>query len=218
MTKYPNYHIHGENSIIVYFSKQIEEKNLTWITNAHKEIKTILADNYLDGIACYQNLTIFYNINNLSVTQAITRIQQAVNASNKDAKNNTKHIRIPVFYDKSTGLDLSHILQQKSLSKQQFIKLHTQQIYRVYGVGFLANFAYLGNLDKKLCLPRLTTPRENVPAGSVGIADCQTGIYPTTSPAGWHIIGQTSLDLSSKGNITFNVGDYVQFFAIDSLN
>lgn len=215
MPKYPNCHIHSENSIIIYFSKAIKEENLTWIANTHQTIKKKLGTHYLDGVACYQNLTIFYDLNNLNSNQAMAQIQNAINNHHKPQKNNAKHIRIPVFYDESIGFDLLTVLQHKQLSKTALIQLHTEQSYRVYGVGFLPNFAYLGILNKNLYSPRLNTPRSTIPAGSVGIANDQTGVYPIASSAGWQIIGTTPLDLSINGNIIFCIGDYIEFYAIN---
>ena len=207
----------SENSIIIYFSNKITPHLFQKIMTCHQKIIQVFGQYYLDGVACYHNLTIFYDINHLTQNQALKLIELALSQANKEPMmtNQTKHIVIPVYYDDKVGFDLSDLLKQKRLTKQALIDLHTQTHYQVYGVGFAPNFAYLGKLNEKLCTPRLSKPRASVPAGSVGIADCQTGVYPIDSPGGWSIIGRTPWDLSINGKVRFSLGDLVSFQAIN---
>ena len=121
--------------------------------------------------------------------------------------------RIPVSYD---GPDLEAVAEQLNLSPERIIELHTRPIYRVFLVGFVPGWAYLGPLDEALELPRRQVPRVQVPAGSVAIAGRQTGIYPLPTPGGWHLIGRTSVKLflpDSDPPCLFRAGDRVKFFA-----
>lgn len=121
---------------------------------------------------------------------------------------------IPVCYDQSFGLDLLTLAEQKSLSVEEIIQIHSGQTYQVCAIGFAPAFAYLGEVDERIASPRHASPRLKIPAGSVGIADRQTAIYPKASPAGWQILGQTPWDLSLNNphNLTrFRVGDQVKF-------
>src|SRR6266702_8181057 len=121
--------------------------------------------------------------------------------------------RIPVVYD---GPDLEEVERRTGLSRQRVIELHGRPIYRVFLVGFVPGWAYLGSLPEELVLPRRSTPRTQVPAGSVGIAGPETGIYPLTSPGGWNLIGRTSVKLflpDSDPPSLFRAGDRVKFFA-----
>jgi inhibitor of KinA len=122
-----------------------------------------------------------------------------------------------VCYAERFALDLEELVQQKHLSKQEIIQLHTSITYRVYMIGFLPGFAYMGEVDEKIAMPRRQQPRTAVPEGSVGIAGAQTGIYPFTSPGGWNIIGRTPLKLFDKDKeepTFFKPGDEVTFYSI----
>lgn len=120
--------------------------------------------------------------------------------------------RIPVVYD---GPDLDEVASRLGLSRERVVELHVRPIYRVFLVGFVPGWAYLGPLRDELVLPRRSTPRTQVPAGSVAIAGQQTGIYPLASPGGWNLIGRTSVRLflpDSDPPSLFRAGDRVKFF------
>jgi KipI family sensor histidine kinase inhibitor len=124
--------------------------------------------------------------------------------------------RIPVVYD---GPDLAEVAAAIGLSTQQAIDLHGRPIYRVFLVGFVPGWAYLGPLADDLVLPRRAVPRTQVPAGSVAIAGHQTGVYPLVSPGGWHLIGRTSVKLflpDSDPPSLFRAGDRVKFFPVNA--
>lgn len=121
--------------------------------------------------------------------------------------------RIPVVYD---GPDLESVAARLGLSVADIAALHSRPIYRVFLVGFVPGWAYLGPLPEELALPRLEVPRKQVPAGSVAIAGRQTGVYPLPSPGGWHLIGHTSVRLFFPDRdppSLFRAGDRVKFFA-----
>jgi inhibitor of KinA len=129
---------------------------------------------------------------------------------------NEEPVRISVCYETEFGPDLRELSLSRQLSIEEAIHLHTNRIYRVYMIGFLPGFTYLGKLD-----PRLETPRKTRPvpvlAGSVGIAGNQAGIYSLNSPGGWHIIGRTPVKLfdPAKGiPVRLKTGDQVQFYPV----
>lgn len=118
---------------------------------------------------------------------------------------------IPVIYD---GPDLDEVATVHGLSREQVIDIHMAAVYNVYMMGFLPGFAYLGILDPQIATPRRASPRKKVPAGSVGIAGNQTGIYPLESPGGWQLIGRTEVGLflpESDPPCLLRPGDRVQF-------
>ena len=102
--------------------------------------------------------------------------------------------KIPVCYDAVFGIDLEAISKEKNLSKEEIIKRHSQAIYTVYFIGFLPGFLYLGGLDESLHVPRKSTPRLQIEKGAVAIGGNQTGVYPTESPGGWNIIGNSPIE------------------------
>lgn len=121
--------------------------------------------------------------------------------------------RIPVVYD---GPDLREVAARLNVSPEKIAEIHSRPIYRVFLVGFVPGWAYLGPLPEELELPRRHVPRTQVPAGSVAIAGRQTGIYPLPTPGGWHLIGRTSVKLFLPDRdppCLFRAGDRVKFFA-----
>lgn len=119
-----------------------------------------------------------------------------------------KRIDVPVRYD---GPDLGFVAETHRLTAAQVVDLHASVEYLVAFLGFAPGFAYLLGLPKQLATPRLASPRPNVPAGSVGIAGNQTGIYPSASPGGWQLIGQTDLELHPEWAMP---GDRVRFVPV----
>jgi len=122
--------------------------------------------------------------------------------------------RIPVVYD---GPDLEDVARAVGISAAEVVALHTRPIYRVFLVGFVPGWAYLGPVPEALDLPRRDVPRTQVPTGSVAIAGRQTGIYPLPVPGGWHLIGRSSVKLflpDSDPPSLFRAGDRVKFFAV----
>jgi inhibitor of KinA len=120
-----------------------------------------------------------------------------------------KRVTVPVYYDVEVGLDLLQVAHQVDCAVGDVIHYHHTPVYYVYAMGFLPGFGYLGTLDSILRVPRQSTPRSCVPAGSVAIAGAQTAIYPKDSPGGWWILGKTPLPLPE-----FHAGDEVCFVPI----
>ena len=126
-------------------------------------------------------------------------------------------MEIPVCYAMEFGPDLFDVAESHGLESEEVVRLHCEAEYRVYFVGFSPGFPYLGGLPPGLATPRLATPRTRVPAGSVGIAGTQTGIYPMASPGGWRLIGRTPLRLFDSGcpeRMLLRMGDRVLFRSI----
>jgi len=123
-------------------------------------------------------------------------------------------VTVPVHYGGSHGPDLAVVADQVGCTEADVIDLHASETYRIYMLGFLPGFAYMGSLSPQLALPRLATPRVEVPRGSVGISGRQTGVYPMAAPGGWHLIGRTALrpfDLRREDPFLFQTGDAVRF-------
>ena len=124
-------------------------------------------------------------------------------------------VTIPVCYGGTFGPDLAFVAQHAGLTEAEVVRRHTGRDYRIYMLGFLPGFPYLGGLDPGLFTPRLQNPRTAIPAGSVGIGGEQTGIYPVASPGGWQLIGRTPLDLfDPERPPRYAAGDRIRFTAI----
>lgn len=129
-------------------------------------------------------------------------------------------VEVPVCYDEAFGEDLLPLAREKSLSPEQLVEIHCAPIYTVYMLGFAPGFVYLGGLDERLVAPRRDTPRANVAAGSVAIANHYCGIYPAELPGGWHILGRTPLclfDLSRDPPSRFSAGDRIKFVPVSAV-
>jgi inhibitor of KinA len=134
------------------------------------------------------------------------------------AWGNGRPLRIPVCYEGDYAPDLSVAATRLGMTEQEVVDLHSAGVYRVFMIGFLPGFAYMGKLDERLQLPRKLQP-VNVTAGGVGIAGVQTGIYPLNSPGGWHIIGRTPValfDANADPPVNLRSGDHVQFYPVSS--
>jgi len=124
---------------------------------------------------------------------------------------------IPVCYHRELAPDLESFCRKKEISKKTLIEWHTSPEYRVYFLGFLPGFLYLGGMDKRLNLERKSTPRQSVPKGAVGIAGNQTGVYPQASPGGWNLIGRSPAEffsLQQSPPISIKPNDRVKFKSI----
>jgi KipI family sensor histidine kinase inhibitor len=130
-----------------------------------------------------------------------------------------RQIEIPTCYGGEFGPDLNDVAALHGLTPAQAIELHASVTYLVYFLGFVPGFAYLGELPEALATPRLATPRRSVPAGSVGIAGNQTGVYPFATPGGWRLIGRTPIGMfrPDRANMSFlSIGDCVRFTPISA--
>jgi len=192
------------DSAILYFKKIISEEVLDHVQHAYLALKTL--DHIIDLTPSYNSILIQYDIchyDHLSIKEAV--LKQISQYQEKTPERSSKLIEIPVDY--SQGIDLERVARMNSLSTQEVIEKHTQTTYRVYAVGFMVGFAYLAKVDDAIATPRLSSPRDKVPKGSVAIADIQTAIYPQDSAGGWNIIGHTDFEEFER----FEVGDSVRF-------
>ncbi len=126
---------------------------------------------------------------------------------------------LPTTYGGEYGPDLEAVADHNQVSAAEVIRIHSGTAYRVYMIGFSPGFPYLGGMDSQIACPRLSTPRTRVPAGSVGIAESQTGVYPTASPGGWRIIGRTPIrlfDHTKSPPSVLQPGHFVRFVPVES--
>lgn len=203
----------GDSALIVTFEKVISEatnQKVIALYDALKSEKRIL---YL--IPAYNSLTIGLKLEQWSLSSASMSIQKTIDQLSTTALTVVgRSYTIPVCYKAPFDLDSNDVCEQTNLSKKELIEIHSSQTFRVYMLGFVAGFAYMGSLPNHLACKRKATPRLRVPKGSVGLAGLQTGIYPTEAPGGWQIIGQTPLrmfDGNRPETSLLRPGDHVKF-------
>ncbi len=164
------------------------------------------------AIAGYASVTVHFDPDQTTHAALTTAIRRLASKRPPMSEPGRLH-RIPVVYD---GPDMEAVVAVLGLPAATIVEIHTRPIYRVFLVGFVPGWGYLGPLPEELELPRREVPRTKVPAGSVAIAARQTGIYPLATPGGWHLIGRTSVKLflpDSDPPCLFRAGDRVKFFA-----
>lgn len=208
----------SETNLIIYFDQEIEVETVPIIGAICDKIRTDIGESIVEVIPSYTSILVQYNPFIISYNQLIaslTHILAAIESYGIEAKG--KCIDLPIYYDFKTGPDLERVASMNNLSISEVIERHIDQEYLVCAVGFAPGFAFLAKVDEHIATPRHTTPREFVPAGSVGIADQQTAVYPNDSPGGWNIIGNCPIPLYQPNQepITpFEVGDSVRFYPI----
>jgi inhibitor of KinA len=178
----------------------------------------------IETVPAYSSLTIFFDLPLVrrsfpeyptAFSSVKSFVENLLILSSDKSPKTPEAIRIGVDYGFESAPDLEFVAQKSGLKVDDVIKIHTARVYRVFMVGFLPGFAYMGEVDQRIATPRKQTPRLKVPRGSVGIAGKQTGIYPLESPGGWQIIGRTAVELfqpDSKNISRLKTGDLVQFY------
>jgi inhibitor of KinA len=171
----------------------------------------------LEYIPTYRSIIIFYD----SLLTDASKIEDQVLALEDQLSEISipppETVKIPVCYGGDLGPDMEFVAKTHDLMVEDVIRIHSEPEYQIYMIGFTPGFPFLGGLPEVLHTPRLQTPRKVVPAGSVGIANNQTGIYPIDSPGGWQLIGRTPLSLFDprKPNpFLLKAGDKLKFYPI----
>ena len=170
-----------------------------------------------DLVPTYRSILVYYDPIRIGHSGLEARIRALELHLAGEVAEVPRVVEIPTVYGGGYGPDLEHVASHCGLSTDDVIKLHSGTDYLIYMMGFTPGFTYLGGMSEKIATPRLQTPRGVVPAGSVGIADGQTGVYPTESPGGWQLIGRTPLELFDPGRdppVAVDVGDYVRFVPV----
>ena len=212
-----NIQIAGENALIIYFSEQVTSVCAAKVQQAEQLIRTQMANDIVDLVPSYASILVVFNMLDIDHHQLRNKLRSVLKQLNSATKEQGQLIELPVYYSAKSGPDLARIAQHADLTVEEVILLHQAQEYHVYAIGFAPGFAYLGEVDARIAMPRLATPRQAVPRGAVAIADRQTAVYPSKSPGGWNIIGlcpQRMFDASAEKTMPVNVGDRVRFKAI----
>jgi KipI family sensor histidine kinase inhibitor len=178
-----------------------------------------LGEDLIDLIPSYHSLLVIYNPLSIDYQKIEQEIRDTIGRWKANYQpQQSRIVELPVYYSPESGPDLQRIADHSGLSIDQVIELHQQTEYTVYAMGFAPGFAYLGEVDERIAMPRLATPRHNVPQGAVAIADRQTAIYPSQSPGGWNLVGLCPLSLfnaDKRPHSPMQVGDKLRFKSID---
>lgn len=202
----------GDSAILIQLGDEIDP-----ILNQRVLVLSALLQSIpavVETVPAYCTVLVHYDPLATTNNQIKNLIEEKISLLDDSTHSPSRRLEIPVLYGNASGPDLEPAATTLALSPSELIRLHSEREYTVYMMGFTPGFPYLGILNEKLSLPRMSTPRTRVPAGSVAIAGSQTGIYPVDSPGGWHILGWTPLQLFDPMNenpFLFAPGDTVKF-------
>nr|WP_235918072.1 5-oxoprolinase subunit PxpB [Paenibacillus lutrae] len=234
----------GDQALLVRFGESFSEELSQQVLAAEAVLVRNPFPGLVETVPTYHTLTIWYSVPDVLAAQSAERARNAGNdlfhtempvfdwvsrqveklltpaplernypdASAGPAGGRVKII--PVCYGGEYGPDLEEVAQIHGLTAEEVIRLHSGACYRVYMIGFIPGFPYMGGLPSALATPRRSNPRVQIPAGSVGIGGTQTGVYPLASPGGWHLIGRTPYELFTPDHDTptlLQAGDRVRF-------
>lgn len=213
-------HPMGDEAVLIQFEQKIDAQINDKVNRLGEFLEHKLVDRIQYVVPAYCSLTVVFD---KSIIDFDTLEQEIVLALDSIVEEDYpgRLLYIPVCYDKSFASDLEEVCRQTNLTSTEVVRMHCEQQYRIYMIGFLPGFPYLGQLPEELICERKSIPELKVPAGAVAIAGRQTGIYPNESPGGWHVIGRTPLpllDLKSEHPFLFHQGDRVQFYSVSKSN
>lgn len=214
----------GDQAIQVIFEQKIDEKINEKVMALRDRLSSdagafshVPKGAVLETIPAYASLLIYYNPMMTDYGSVKEWLELLLTESGKGKQSTGRLIEIPVCYGGRYGEDLKFVASHAGMTEEEVIRIHSGRDYRIYMLGFLPGFPYLGGMDERIFTPRLQSPRTRIPAGSVGIGGEQTGIYPVESPGGWQLIGRTPVKLfnpQNNGELPYEAGDRIRFIPI----
>lgn len=213
----PRVEVVAIDCLMVRLFDEIAESNMPWMLAAGARLREGFAGHLIDLVPSYTTVMVHYDLLALSPSQAREIIVQAMTDLSPDVQASGRCHALPVWYDVSVGPELRLLSQRSGLPVPQVVRRHCEREYQVFALGFAPGFAFMGLVEEVLATPRLNTPRKQVAAGSVGIAERQTAAYPSVSPGGWNLIGRTPaklFDRQREGYSLMQPGDTVRFVSV----
>jgi len=210
----PRFLLAGDRGLLVEFGASIDPEINQKVRQIFFSLEKIPIDGVTEIIPTYRSILIFYDPFRSDPERLKKEILDRENKLGSWEIPPTETIEIQVAYGNDFGPDLEFVAQHNNLTPEEVIQIHTSGTYLIYMLGFTPGYPFLGGLSEKIFTPRLENPRLVVPAGSVAIANNQTGIYPIDSPGGWQLIGRTPIKLydpTGSPPILLKAGNYVSF-------
>ena len=208
----------GDQALIVEFGDAISPEINRRVHDLAHAIESARVRGVYDLVPTYRSLLVYYNPMRTTWTELESDLHSLLDAARELDAAKPRVVRIPTLYGGEYGPDIEFVASNAGLSVDEVVETHSGSDYLVYMMGFSPGFPYLGGLAEQLATPRLESPRLEIPAGSVGIAESQTGVYPVASPGGWQLIGRTPLrlfDETSEQPALLRAGDYIRFVPLD---
>lgn len=207
----------GDRGILVEYGDAISPEINTKVRVMAMAIAEVKPDGIIEVIPTYRSLLIVYDplITSLKELEDVMQVMES--RMDRMEIPPPRTVEIPVLYGGDFGPDIDFVAQAHNMTVEDVIRIHSGTLYQIYMIGFTPGFPFLGGLPEELHTPRLESPRALVPAGSVGIANNQTGMYPVDSPGGWRLIGRTPLKLfdpSKENPFLYRAGDMIRYVPI----
>jgi inhibitor of KinA len=207
----------GDSAVIVELEDRIDVSVNEQAIAIAESVERAKIIGVLDVVPTYRSVAIYFDPLRVDYAALIAHIERDSASVSHAGRTTRPPVRIAVCYDPEFGIDLQEVAAFAGLSEAEVVRLHTTATYRVFMLGFVAGFAYLGTVDSRIAMPRRPTPRLRVSPGSVAIAGVQTGVYPAETPGGWRLVGRTPIkpfEPDRAEPFLLKAGDAVQFFAI----
>ncbi len=211
----------GDQALVVELGDSIDLKTNRRVHALMRAVEATPVPGVTDVVPSYRSLLVNYDPLIITATELRERVETLEKKLNDRDVKPKRVVRIPILYGGQFGPDLGFVASHAGLHPMEVVDLHSGVDYPVFMIGFSPGFPYLGGMSKRLAAPRLDTPRTETPAGSVGIAESQTGIYPVASPGGWRLIGRTPLRMFHPERVPPSLlapGDVVRFEPLKSEN
>jgi inhibitor of KinA len=224
----------GDTAVVIRFGNQIDIHTHQKVQTAMAALEAIQLPGVIECIPAYTSVTVLYDPflilkhapgmigmdhapNHTAYDIVHSVVREIIDETETFVNHEQRVVSIPVCYGGEFGPDINFVADINQLTVDEVIQIHTSCDYLVYMIGFAPGFPYLGGMSKRIATPRKPTPRLSIPAGSVGIAGTQTGVYPFSTPGGWQLIGQTPVALFDPSKMPpslLKAGDVVRFYSI----
>ena len=209
--------IAGDSALVAEFEERIDPAVNARVVSLAAALDEARVAGVREVVPTYRSVTVYFDPLRTDHDTLVAQINQLTTRAVDLTAASTAH-RVPVCYGGDLGPDLEAVAAHAGLTEAAVVLAHTARTYRVFMLGFLPGFAYMGTVDERISAPRRSIPRTRVPAGSVEIAGTQTGIHPSDAPGGWQLLGRTPLrffDAARADPALLKPGDTVQFHAVD---
>jgi len=208
----------GDATLVVEFEERIDPAVNARAVAAADLLRSASIAGVRDVVPTYRSVAVYFDPLLTDHRGLMRRLEQAATEPPRADRGDHALIRVPVCYGYDCGPDLKDIAGFAHASEADVVAIHTSRTYRVFMLGFMPGFAYMGVVDSRIAVPRREAPRVRVPRGSVCIAGIQTSVHPVDAPSGWHLIGRTPLrpfDPMRSDPFLMKPADEVQFYSIN---
>jgi inhibitor of KinA len=207
----------GDAVLVVEFEERIDPAVNARAVATAEAVRAASITGVRDVVPTYRSVAVYFDPLLTDLDGLVRRLEEAARRPPRAESGEHALIRVPVCYGEDFGPDLPEIARVARVSEAEVVAIHTSRTYRVFMLGFMPGFAYMGLVDSRIAVPRRETPRVRVPRGSVCLAGVQTSVHPVEAPSGWHLIGRTPVrpfDPSRRDPFLMKPADEVQFYPI----